>query len=85
MAKNRKWSYVYDGNRDKLEKYFGKKIDTDVYIRLFTIPNKGYRFFQMSGNVTGFASRFVTNDVVFNEILVDFPFIKEYIPEDLRN
>lgn len=80
MAKGNKWSYVYYYNRIKLEKYFGRTLDTDIYIRLYTIKSRNLRFLQVSGNVTGFSSRFVDNATV-EQILADFPFIKEFVRE----
>ena len=80
MAKGNKWSYVYYDNRIKLEKYFGRTLDTDIYIRLYTIKSRNLRFLQISGHVTGFSSRFVDNATV-EQILADFPFIKEFVRE----
>ena len=80
--KGQQWCYVFDKDRQKLEKYFKRDCSKGpVYIRIYTKHNIGsfVQYFQMSGNEVGFNSIKIRSDIDELDIKNDFPFIKEIV------
>lgn len=75
-----KWKFVFEKDRAKLERYFGRPICSQVYIRLYVVykGGKAMTFFQMSGDDVCFSSVPVRSDKLFKQIREDFPFVKTF-------
>lgn len=74
------WGFVFDKDRNKLEKYFKREINSPVYIRLYSVNKDGKDiiYFQLSGDSEVFSSIPVKEERVLAQIREDFPFIKNY-------
>lgn len=79
MAKGNQWGYVFPQDRDKLTKYFNRRITSDVYIRIYQVYKCGsfVQYLQVSGNDEGFSSCRINDDETERQIYRDFPWIKE--------